>query len=123
MQEWEIASIDVHDGLPAEWQALNERCMSAHPLLDPRFVNPLLRVYGGNEVRLARLRQGGVDVGMALVQPLGRFRWGLFRPSQAPLSLILIDRERVDSDSALQSLLRSLSSTAVELELTYMDPD
>src|SRR5690606_10589543 len=95
--------------LPEEWQQLNERCFGAHPLLDPRFLMPLIRVYGGSGVWLARLADPSGVAGLALIERASPFRWRLFQPTQAPLGLIMVDQSRVTAEVALRGLLRSVA--------------
>lgn len=121
---WNLLPFDARAGLlPPEWQTLNERRFGAHPLLDPAFLGPLLREYGDDAIRLARLDDGaGGLLGLALVRRVRPGKWALFQPDQAPLGPIMVDLERVDAGEAVAGLLASLPGLAAELELTFLDP-
>lgn len=120
---WNLLPFDSRAGvLPSEWQQLNERRFGAHPLLDADFLGPLLREYGDDSIRLARLDDGGDVLGLALVRRVRPGKWALFQPDQAPLGPIMVDLERVDASGAIAGLLTSLPGLAAELELTFLDP-
>lgn len=124
LPKWSISQFDFRKGkLPEEWQQLNDRCCHSHPLLTPLFLEPLLRTFGRPGLYLARLNMDGDYRGLALIRRVRAGHWALFQPSQAPLGPIMIDQAACEPSVALRSLITSLSGSALELDLTFLDPD
>lgn len=108
---------DAFGRFAADWDALNARHYAGHPLLDTRFVGPLVEHFAGGRERLAVHRAGGAVDAAALLTPR-RGVWRLFLPSQAQVAPTLLP-----TAAHASSLLHSLPATAVGLDLPCVDPD
>ena len=71
-----------------DWQALNRAC-SDTPLLDRRFVDPLLREFASGREVIASFRRGESLVAMGIFTRANRFTYQTLQPSNAPLGLWL----------------------------------
>lgn len=102
------------------WNQLNRVCADS-PLLHSDFIAPLLREFGGPNLRLAVAHDHGEPVAMTL---LGRPRfaiWETFQPSQLPIGPWLC-APHVNVVNALEKLARALPKPIVALGLTQLDP-
>jgi CelD/BcsL family acetyltransferase involved in cellulose biosynthesis len=102
----------------AEWDALNTRLFNAHPMLDSRFVDGLLKHFGNGTEHLCIQASNGVPQAMCLLQPKRLGIWATFLPSQAQIGLVL----RPNAD-ALHDLIRSLPGTVARLDFLCNDPE
>jgi hypothetical protein len=99
------------------WQALNERYLSAHPLGDLNFVQPLLAHFGSNDLECL-VRQGGHGPSaMLLVRQQKPGVMACFCPSQSELGLVLLD----DFDD-LRGIFTCLPRSVMALNLHRLDP-
>lgn len=74
----------------AAWDALNRELNDAHPLLDSRFVDALLKYFaGGDEVLCVHRSADRID-GLCILSPKGRGVWTTFLPAQAQLAPFLL---------------------------------
>jgi hypothetical protein len=101
---------------------LNSARYNSHPLLDYRFVAPLVEYFALPETLVAALAVKDQVKGIALLSPAGRGRWTLFLPSQMPLGTLLLDIDQGEVDSALSTLLRTLPGYALMLDIVNQDP-
>jgi len=101
----------------ADWDRLNRELYDAHPYFDSRFVGPLLKYFAKGSERLCLYREQGVVQGALILQAHGLGRWGIFRPSQAQVTPILL----VDA-MLLPSLLKALPGFAWYIEFVAVDP-
>src|SRR5262249_19454992 len=86
--KWTFANaLTSFDQYRAGWDAIN-RSRDNHILLDSRFVAPLLKHFGDNNVKLA-VHQENSTSAMALLVRQGMGSWSTFQPSQSPLGLIM----------------------------------
>lgn len=121
--EWIIDKYDTRgQEIPPVWDELNARCRHTHPLLTASFAGALSRYFGSDNMYIAILRVGGMCAGVALLSRISRFHWEVFRPGQAPLGLILLDENLVDSSVAAHALLRALPGYAIQLDVFCIDP-
>ncbi len=112
---WTLHRVD--DGLgdwAARWDALNQRAFGGHPMLSAAFVDGLLQHFPAPPVYLC-VAEG--DAAMCLLRPQRLGLWTSYLPSQAQIGLSLISGP-ID----LQSLLKSLPLTALQLDLLAVDP-
>lgn len=97
------------------WDKLNGQLFRGHPLLDSRFVGPLVK-YFASEKELLALH--GANDSMLLLSPGRRGIWQSFLPSQTQVAPIL-----ADPGLDLPDLTRRLPGTALVLELLCQDPE
>jgi len=104
------------------WQALNDRGMKT-PLLDARFVQPLLDVFGSGRELLAVHGDPRAPGAMAIVERHGFGKWETFQPSQSPLGAWVSDAEHAPSEKLLLDLARKLPGIVLSCGVTQIDPD
>jgi len=104
------------------WQALDDRGPKT-PLLDVRFVGPLLEVFGTGREILAVHGDPRAPEAMTIVLRRGFGRFETFQPSQAPLGAWVSDADHVPSEKLLSSLVRRLPGVALSCGITQIDPD
>lgn len=119
---WRCEPLDAATGLGAyraAWDALNQRLMAGHGMLDSVFVDGLIRQFGENGVLLARAEVGGAPVAMLLLsaQARGLGVWCSFMPSQTQIGPSL-----VPPGLDLRGLFPLLPGYASELDLLCNDP-
>lgn len=116
---WELLSLE--DGLgahKAQWDALNARLYANHPLFSSRFVDPLLRYFGGGkDVLCVQLAPANELAGMVILTPAGKGRWSTFLPDQAQLSPVMLQDPR-----GLAELFRPLPGMPWTIEVLCQDP-
>jgi GNAT acetyltransferase-like protein len=101
------------------WDALNRQA-GHHILMDSRFVAPLLKHFASDEVILA-VCEDDPAAGMAFLVKDSFGVWSTFQPSQSPLGLILIGRQRQPYETVAE-LMESIPGYAVLLGLMQQDP-
>jgi hypothetical protein len=99
-----------------EWDALNRTHFQRHPLLDSRFVEPLLEHFAGEREILAV--HGDPPSNMLVLATATPGLATTFLPSQAPIGLALLS-----SLDDVTSLFGRLPGLALALELYCQDPD
>lgn len=100
----------------AEWDLLNARMFDRHPMLDSRFVDPLLKYFGDGKESLCVTGADECFTGMSLVKARGSGVWTTFLPAQTQVGPVLLNRNEV----ALESLL-GLPGFPVQLDLLCLD--
>jgi hypothetical protein len=118
--KWSIGEAPAFFESVHEWDDLVRRAYKAHPLLNSKFLAPLLRHFPPTNGAFATRRVGGELVGAALLKPLGTGIWETYVPSQAPLGPAVVDLA-AHPDSYL-GLPRSLPGAAWMIGLKYRDP-
>jgi CelD/BcsL family acetyltransferase involved in cellulose biosynthesis len=114
--------IGARDGFArrrAEWDELN-RALGNNVLLDSRFVEPLIQLFGGPAQHLL-VYDDGHHKAMALVERTRPGFWRTFQPSQAPLGLILLHPDTALAQTL--AMIRYLPGYAVALGIHQQDPD
>ncbi len=106
-----------HEGV---WQAVNEFCCASHPLLDKKFVVPLVEVFGHDREQLAILHDGGRAIGAALLERKKAGTWELFLPEQAPIGPLILNADNVEE--RLSNLSSTLPGQVLLLSLPKQDP-
>lgn len=123
---WELISqSDITDRHWAAWQSLNERYYRSHPLLDPKFMRPLVDCFSENGLFLA-LETSGDEVSMAILLENPKFgRWQVFSPSQSSIAPMLADpeMEKPKMLDHLRSLSRALPGPVWLIAFLKLDPD
>ncbi|MBA3997507.1 MAG: GNAT family N-acetyltransferase [Candidatus Accumulibacter sp.] len=91
MSAWNHVPLARSLGSWAEaWDALNRELNDAHPLLDSRFVDALLKYFaGGDEVLCVHRSADRID-GLCILCPKGRGAWTTFLPAQAQIAPLLL---------------------------------
>ena len=106
------------DGVRKDWDALNRL---RHILLDPGFVEPLIRHFGGPNVRLG-VGHHESKTWLALLIQKSVGLWETFQPSQAPLGLIVTSNTDEHGDELLEAT-KQLPGYALQLSVMQQDPD
>jgi len=120
--DWSLHPLAPAQGLGAHrdaWDALGQRLLGGHGMLDGRFVDALLRHFGERPVLLAVARSSGEPVAMLLLNGhasrLGV--WASFLPSQTQIGPSL-----VPAGFDLRGLFAALPGYATEVDLLCNDP-
>jgi CelD/BcsL family acetyltransferase involved in cellulose biosynthesis len=114
---WHITPANRLPEFREAWDDLNRRLHNGHPLLDSRFVAPLVQHFGAATDRLVVGTQRGKPVAMALLTPKRFGVWQTFLPSQAPIAPVLLER-----GVAPERLLAGLGPTALCIDFLQQDP-
>lgn len=114
--QWIKASFTDTDAFWAQWDRLNTRYNAAHPMLDSRFVRPLIKHFP-QELEVLRGENLGQVTALLLLQNKGRGVVQVFAPSQAQICLCLVP-ERLD----MRALLAALSALQLRLDCWFVDP-
>ncbi len=100
-----------------DWDGLNTRLWRGHPLLDSRFVRPLLEYFGtGSEWLLTCRREGRLSAAAVLNRQAPGI-WQSFLPPQAQLSPVLVP----DLSMALE-MVEHLPGFGVSIDFLCQDP-
>lgn len=108
----------------SEWQSLNKRCNQSNPMLDIKFIGPLVKHFSGKDnVLLAVEESSGKVTSMALIQHESIGRWKLFMPSQAVIGpVIMLPRDKKNILLSLKQLCKALPGYAWLLGFQKQDP-
>ncbi len=101
----------------SSWDALNRELNREHPLLDGRFVGPLVEHYAEPDDLLAVEEAAGSVRSMLALSPRRRGVWSIFLPAQTQLGPALIS-----GDTDFNALFRQLPGVTLVLELLCQDP-
>jgi len=119
---WEFYSAKKHfNSFSDQWDQLNASICSQHPLLNSRFIQPLIDSFGYDNLTLALLRAPDNIVAAILLQRKNSIVWSTFSPSQLPMTPMLLDRDMMSR--ALHLLVRKLPGFCVLLEILHHDPE
>lgn len=117
---WRIYSVrDFAGELADEWQQLNARHYGAHPLLDLRFVQPLLATFAEETTIFAAYRQDGRSKAALFLDSDGAGRWRTFDPSQATMGLVMFESR--DARPYLSGLFQALAKPTLNVALMKQD--
>ncbi len=105
-------------GVRKDWEALNR---SRHILLDPGFVEPLVRHFGNADLVLGA-GHNGTKSWLTLLTRKGTGLWETFQPSQSPLGLIVTSDPDASGEQLLEATKR-LPGYALQLSIMQQDPD
>ena len=99
------------------WDELNGDLFQNHPLLDSRFVGPLVEYFANQRVRLAIHRTDGHIDSMLLLTPRDMGVWTSFLPSQAQIAPIILS-----THANLGDLFTQLPGPNLMLDICCQDP-
>jgi hypothetical protein len=105
------------------WSAANQDWLAGHPLFDAKFVGPLVKHYGPDELHFARCTLNDSDVGYALLERVGRGRWQAFLPGQGCISHAFFSPTigQGGAARALASLARALPGIVLLIDFPKQD--
>lgn len=106
------------------WQQLNQQHQQSHPLLDLKFIGPLLRHFGHPSVRLAVETVNGGAASVALCDRSRLGAWQLFLPSQAQIAPAILRRpaDLRDAGPDFAAWFASLPGFPLVIGLPNQDP-
>jgi hypothetical protein len=117
---WEFGRArDIFGTYRTRWDAIN-RARGNHPLLDSKFVEPLVQHFA-SEGTLLGVLEDRHDPAMVLVDRVRPGFWQTFQPSQAPIGLVLLG-----ADAAAEQvgrLMRDLPGLTLGVSLMQQDPE
>ena len=119
--KWILYPINQFDECAVEWQSLNTKTAKS-PLLDPRFITPLLNYFSEKEMVIAFAYKHEELVIASILTKLRLGQWQTFQPSQAPMGMWLCKKEYFNDDS-LASLANALPGLVLTLSITQQDPN
>lgn len=120
--EWHVVPAEeLITTYKTHWQKLNFRYYGGHPLLDIRFIGPLLEHFSTDGVFLAVYRIRGAITSLLLLRAERKGMWNTFLPSQAPIGPILLGNKV--GYSALRDLFSALPGYAWGLGLACQDSE
>lgn len=111
---------EAFDSFASEWDLLNQS-QHNHVLLDSRFIRPLLKHFGSDNVLLG-ISEDSKHPGMALVARKKMGIWETFQPSQAPIGPFLLGYSD-QTGASLLDIMRSLPAVCVQFAVLQQDPD
>lgn len=118
--KWTIYPIGEYEGHKQEWDKLNSRNGNT-PLLDSRFVSPLLHNFGTNREKLAICKVNGTACCMAIVVRTRLGVWQTFQPSQAPIGC-WVQAGDTPIELLANTLRKALPGPVFLLGITQQDP-
>lgn len=102
----------------SQWDDLNGQINAGHPLLDSRFLNPLLGYFGDGSEHLCLLEKSGKTLGACILRPAKAGIWTSFFPPLATIGPTLL----TDSQH-LPRLSAELPGLAARIDFLGQDPD
>lgn len=99
------------------WDELNRHLFKGHPLLDSRFVGPLVHHFATEQDLLALRYSNGSCTSALLLTPSRRGVWRSFLPSQTQIAPVL-----PEPGLDLRELARKLPGSAFVFEMLCQDP-
>ncbi len=120
IMEWNLYPVSAFPAHESKWQTLNENTGNS-PLLDPKFVTPLINNFSSGAEKLAIFGDMESPEIMTVVNPVKKATWETFQSSNAPLGLWVSRKKELDI-SAVKSLIKRLPGMAMILGLTQQDP-
>ncbi|HZX29999.1 MAG TPA: GNAT family N-acetyltransferase [Rhodocyclaceae bacterium] len=100
------------------WDELNRRITAGHPLLDSRYLDPLLRHFGDGSEHLCLLERNGKAQGACILKPAKAGIWTSFFPPLATLGPAILAESR-----HLSRLAADLPGLAARVDFLGQDPD
>ncbi len=117
---WSVRPLGEFPALCSEWQRINAAAWDT-PLLQPRFVTPLIEEFATGEEVVATLRNGAGPEAMGIFRRAGRFGWQTFQPAVAPLGAWVCGAG-VEIEAALRDLAGALPGINLVVALSQQDP-
>ena len=119
---WQVHAAQPPANWWQQWEVLNQRYFGGHPLLSSSMAQGLVTHCAGDAMCYAELRGPGAAQAMAILVKRSGGRWSVFTPSQAPLSLLLIDPRSPAPYAILKALLSSAPGFGLSLDMPALDP-
>ncbi len=121
---WTIQQVTDFSSIAELWDQVNERVNAGHPLLDSKFLGPLVDVFCHQDLYFCGYLDGAYTDVMLLEQGKPG-TWRLFFPSQAPLGPMILDSKASDDEisAKFSSLFKALPGLVLQLGLPSVDPD
>ncbi len=117
---WKLFPVKDFDVYLSAWDNLNRKGPNT-PLLDSRFVQPLIHNFGSGFEKIAINGDMENPIAMVIIAKQKLGVWSTFQPSQAPLGLWLCSQNKT-YEELLPSLASSLPSYPLVLGVTQQDP-
>ncbi len=120
MNRWKVFCLEKGQGLGSHakaWDSLNSRLFNAHPMLDSRFIDELLRHFGADNIALCVLSPSEQPEAMCLLRRAGPGMWSTFLPSQAQIGPMLLS-----GSEYIAFLLPKLPGYALRIDMLCVDP-
>src|SRR5690606_13556550 len=119
--KWTLRPLKDIGALAREWDELNEGS-GGLPFLRSDFVIPLAEVFADQGEKIAICESEGAIAAMGILSRTRLGQWTTFQPSQLPLGSWLM-RRRMNVESLLSGLAKSLPGFTVMIGLTQQDPE
>ncbi|MDN5871942.1 MAG: GNAT family N-acetyltransferase [Nitrococcus sp.] len=118
---WSLRPAHQFETFSAKWDRINN-AGPASPLLDSRFIAPLLEMFGSGQELLAFNGDPEQAHTVAILSPSNRRAvWSTFQPSQAPLGA-WVTQDGSAIKCHVSELLRTLPGVPLVLGVTQQDP-
>lgn len=117
---WQIFSANEFESHRQAWDTLNARSGNT-PLLDSRFVLPLLTYFGTKRESLAVCTSNGEICCMTIIVKVRAGVWETFQPSQAPIGC-WVQTDTLNATALGESLRKALPWNCLLLGITQQDP-
>jgi hypothetical protein len=106
------------------WQSLNDRYFCSHPLLDIKFLRPLVDCFSESNLHMVIQKENGVDRAAALIEKAGYANWQVFSPSQLSIAPLIMDPiSQPKFESHLNELAIALPGPVWIIAFLGLDPD
>lgn len=116
---WELKKASEFLAHAAEWDTLNSSTYNS-PILESRFVAPLIFNFGDGSELLCQYHNNGIPVAMGVIKKNRFGSWSTFQPSQAPIGLWICHPE-LDLNKLLSLLSKKLPGLCVIFSLLQLD--
>lgn len=118
-ERWRIYHLNCSlGGFTASWDRLNQRFLAGHPMQDSRFIDGMLRHFGGGNEYLCQLEKNGEPTSVCILMRAKPGVWRSFLPAQAQLAPAILAK----SDS-LPGLLPAMPGLVGQVDLLCQDPE
>jgi CelD/BcsL family acetyltransferase involved in cellulose biosynthesis len=118
--KWSVRPLAEFPTLCQQWQEINAAAWDT-PLLQPRFITPLIDEFATGEEVIAVLQNGGGPVAMGIFHRASRLGWQTFQPAVAPLGAWICGAD-LALDEALGDLTGALPGINLLVALSQQDP-
>jgi GNAT acetyltransferase-like protein len=118
--DWKIYPINKFGLFQQDWDRLNSNNGNT-PLLDSRFIEPLLEYFGTGKEKLAICNIAGSVCCMTIIAKVRFGTWQTFQPSQGPIGCWL-QSAGLSTEQLSRTLQRKLPWTGSLLGITQQDP-
>ncbi|RDE24812.1 GNAT family N-acetyltransferase [Motiliproteus coralliicola] len=120
MSIWKINTINKFDEFSIQWNLLCKETYDT-PLLDAKFIKPLLESFSDGSELLAFAFDDDKCVAATIIKRIGIGRWETFQPSQAPLGCWICHPDYC-TDDLFKELASSLPGSVICIGVTQQDP-